>query len=137
MEAKRAANKGKTVMVLQSAPPRHFIQTKEGTLGSMLELLGYTNVYSNDKSRMVRLDKEQAISYESDVLVCVGAAAKPEEHQKVMEEDFAASPEYWQQIKAVREGHIVYLSNKYIVNTGIDIVDNINQLMDIMDAQKL
>ena len=137
MAAKREANKGKTVMALQSAPPRHFIQTKDGTLGSMLNLLGYTNVYSNDKSRMVMLDKEQAISYEPDVLVCVGAAVNPADHQKVMEEDFANSPEYWNQIKAVREGHVVYLSNKYIVSTGIDVIDNINELIDTLDAKNL
>ena len=137
MTEMRDANKGKTVMVLQSAPPRHFIQTKDGNLGSMLNMLGYTNVYSNDKSRMVMLDKEQAISYNQDVLVCVGAAKDAADHKKVMEEEFAANPAYWQQIKAVREGHVVYLPNKYIVSTGVDVIDNINQLIDILDKQKL
>ena len=54
-----------------------------------------------------------------------------------MEEDFANSPEYWNQIKAVREGHVVYLSNKYIVSTGIDVIDNINELIDTLDAKNL
>lgn len=137
MAAKRGANNGKSVMVLQSAPPRHFIQTKDATLGSMLDLLGYKNVYSNDKSRMVMLDKEQALSYNPDILVCVGAASNPADHQKAMEADFAANPEYWQQIKAVREGNVVYLSSKYVVSTGIDVIDNINQLIDTLEQRKL
>lgn len=137
MAAKREANKDKTVMVLQSAPPRHFIQTKDANLGSMLTILGYKNVYSNDKSRMVMLDKEQAISYEPDLLVCVGAAPNPADHQKAMEADFAASPEYWQQIKAVREGNVVYLSSKYVVSTGIDVIDDINHLLDTLEQRKL
>ena len=53
-------------MVLQSAPPRHYIQGKDGTLGSMLDMLGYENVYQNNK--MVLIDLEQALSYELDLL---------------------------------------------------------------------
>ncbi len=136
MAAERGVNNGKTVMVLQSAPPRHFIQTKDATLGSMLNLLGYKNVYSNDKSRMVMLDKEQALSYNPDILVCVGAASNPADHQKAMEADFAANPEYWRQIKAVREGSVIYLSSRYVVSTGIDVIDNINQLIDTLAQRK-
>lgn len=74
-------------MVLQSAPPRHYIQGKDGTLGSMLDMLGYENVYQNNK--MVLIDLEQALSYEPDLLFCVGGSKTAAEHQQVMEEDFA------------------------------------------------
>ena len=59
MAEKRQENKGQKVMVLQSAPPRHYIQGKDGTLGSMLDMLGYENVYQNNK--MVLIDLEQAL----------------------------------------------------------------------------
>lgn len=133
---KRAANKGKKVMVLQSAPPRHFIQNKEGTLGNMAELLGYENVYKDEK-KLVLLDREKAISYDPDVLLSVGGSRTAAEQQQVMEEDFAKNPEYWQQIKAVRQNHIVYLPINYIASAGINVVDEINALIDTLDEKKL
>ena len=50
-------------------------------------MLGYENVYQNNK--MVLLDLEQALSYEPDLLFCVGGSKTAGEHQQVMEEDFA------------------------------------------------
>lgn len=122
-------------MVLQSAPPRHYIQGKDGTLGSMLDMLGYENVYQNNK--MVLLDLEQALSYEPDLLFCVGGSKTAGEHQQVMEEDFAKNPEYWNNIKAIREHEVIYLPIKYVATAGINVIDNINELIDIIDAKKL
>lgn len=132
MQEKRSANSGKQVMVLQSAPPRHFIQTKDGTVGSMAELLGYQNVYSNDSSKLVMLDKEQSLSYEPDLILSVGAAATAQEQQLLMEEDFAAHADYWNSFKAVREDKIVYLPVSYIASGGIHVIDQINALIDML-----
>lgn len=137
MAEKRENNKGKKVMVLQSAPPRHFIQSKEGNLGNMADLLGYDNVYQDSTNKLVLLDREQAISYEPDLLLCVGVAISGDEHRKVMEADFSANEVYWQSIKAIREKHIVYLPVKYIATAGINIVDNINELIDVLEAENL
>lgn len=135
MAEKRQENKGQKVMVLQSAPPRHYIQGKDGTLGSMLNMLGYENVYQNNK--MVLIDLEQALSYEPDLLFCVGGSKTAAEHQQVMEEDFAKNPEYWNNIKAIREREVIYLPIKYVATAGINVIDNINELIDIIDAKKL
>lgn len=135
MAEKRQENKGQKVMVLQSAPPRHYIQGKDGTLGSMLDMLGYENVYQNNK--MVLIDLEQALSYEPDLLFCVGGSKTAAEHQQVMEEDFAKNPEYWNNIKAIREHEVIYLPIKYVATAGINVIDNINELIDIIDAKKL
>ena len=135
MAEKRQENKGQKVMVLQSAPPRHYIQGKDGTLGSMLNMLGYENVYQNNK--MVLIDLEQALSYEPDLLFCVGGSKTAAEHQQVMEEDFAKNPEYWNNIKAIREREVIYLPIKYVATAGINVIDNINELIDMIDAKKL
>lgn len=137
MADRREKNKNTKIMVLMSAPPRHFIQTRNGTLGNQLELLGYKNVYENDKSPMVLLDKEQAISYDPDILFCVGAAPTGEMHKAQMEEDFKKNPEYWNQIKAIRENRVIYLPSSYIASAGIDIIDRLNGLMDMLDERKL
>lgn len=134
MEGIRKENAGKKVMVLQSAPPRHFIQNKEGTLGSMADMLGYDNVYKNTESSLALLDREQALGYEPDLLLCVGGSATAEEHQQLMEEDFAKNPDYWNSIKAIREGHVIYLPVGYIASGGIEIVDRINSLIDMLET---
>ncbi|HIR07371.1 MAG TPA: ABC transporter substrate-binding protein, partial [Candidatus Pullichristensenella stercoripullorum] len=95
LEDVRAQLEGKTVMVLQSSPPSHYIQTSDGTLGSMAEMIGLTNVYENDASSMVQLDYETALSYNPDLVLCVGMSETGEGHRELMEADFANNPEYW------------------------------------------
>lgn len=63
---------GKTCMVLQSSPPSHYIQTADGTLGSMARMIGLSNVYENDASSMVQIDYELALDYDPDVVLAVG-----------------------------------------------------------------
>ena len=83
LEDVRAQLEGKTVMVLQSAPPTHYIQTSDGTLGSMAEMIGLTNVYENGASSMVQLDYETALSYGPDLVLCVGMSETGEGHQEL------------------------------------------------------
>ena len=54
-----------------------------------------------------------------------------------MKEDFAKNPEYWNNIKAIREHEVIYLPIKYVATAGINVIDNINELIDIIDAKKL
>lgn len=133
LEETKQKYQGKTVMVLQSAPPSHYIQTKDGTLGSMLNMLGFTNVYENSASSMAEIDMEVALSYNPDLVLCVGASKTAEEHKKLMEEDFANNLAYWNSISAIERGDIIYLPNSYISSAGINIIDNINQLIEIID----
>lgn len=132
LEEVRAQLAGKTVMVLQSAPPSHYIQTNGGTLGSMAEMLGLTNVYENDASSMAQLDYETALSYDPDLVLCVGRSKTGEEHRALMEEDFANNPDYWNSIPAIAAGDVIYLPVSYISSAGINVVDNINALADIV-----
>lgn len=122
---------GKSVMVLQSAAGKHFIQTKGGTLGSMLDNLGFTNVFENEGNSMVQLDLEQALSYNPDYLVCVGAGT-PADHKALMEKEFAENPDYWKSIPAIEKGAVQYLGIEYIANTGIHVVTYIENLVNYM-----
>ena len=100
----------------------------------MADMLGYDNVYKNTESSLALLDREQALGYEPDLLLCVGGSATAEEHQQLMKEDFAKNPDYWNSIKAIREGHVVYLPVGYIASGGIEIVDRINSLIDMLET---
>lgn len=135
LEETKSAFEGKSVMVLQSGSAEiHYIQTKNGTLGSMLNMIGFENVYVNEESSMVQLDYEQALDYDPDYLVCVGATDAVT-HQTVMEEAFNNNPEYWNAIEAVKNGNIIYVDVTYCSTAGINIIDNINNLIDIMSEE--
>lgn len=72
--------KGKKLWCCNQPRRSHYIQGKDGTLGSMLDMLGYENVYQNNK--MVLIDLEQALSYEPDLLFCVGGSKTAAEHSR-------------------------------------------------------
>lgn len=132
LEAACAAFEGKRVMVLQSGSAEvHYIQTEHGTLGSMLEMIGFENVYVNESSSMVQLDYEQALDYDPDYLVCVGATDAAT-HQAVMEEAFQSNPDYWNAISAVENGDVVCVDVTYCSTAGINIIENITALIGIM-----
>ena len=133
LEEQKNKNAGKYVMVLQSSPPAHYIQSSGGTLGNMLNMMGFENVYTDMKSPLVPLDMEQAILYEPDLFFAVGASETQEEFKKIMEEDFAKNPNYWNEIKAIKDGNTFYLPISFITSGGIDVIDKINQLIDIVE----
>lgn len=126
------AFEGKKVLVLQSgSATAHYVQTEEGTLGSMLAKLGFGNVYENASSSMVQLDYEQALDYQPDYIVCVGAS-DAETHMKTMQEAFDKNPDYWNAMPAVANGDVICVGVTYISSAGINIIDNISNLITIM-----
>ena len=134
LEGVREKLTGKTVIVLQSAPPSHYIQPSVGTLGSMAEMIGLTNVYSNGAHHMAQLDLETAIDYDPDIVLCVGMSPTGEGHRQLMEEDFAKNPDYWNSIPAIAQGRVLYLPVSYVSSAGINVIDNISTLADLVLA---
>lgn len=125
---------GKTCMVLQSSPPSHYIQTADGTLGSMARMIGLTNVYENEASSMVQIDYELALDYDPDVVLAVGMSATGEAHEALMLEDFENNHDYWYSIKAIANGDMICLPVAYCSTAGINVIDNINHLADLIEA---
>lgn len=127
----REAFAGITIMALQSGGGAHYIQTNEATLGSMADMIGLENVYENEESSMVQLDYEQALDYDPDLVLCVGGTDATS-HKEMMEADFAENLAYWSSIPAVEEGRVIYLPVSYVSTAGINVVDNINNLIAII-----
>lgn len=128
----QVAFSGLNVLVLQSgSETAHYAQTKDGTLGSMLEKIGFNNVYENKTTAMALLDYEQALSYYPDYIVCVGSA-NAETQKQIMEKAFAINSEYWNAMPAVQNGNIVYVDSSYVASAGIHCIDCITELIDIM-----
>lgn len=129
MQAERSRNQGKKVMVLQSAPPQFYIQNKNGTVGSMLDLLGYTNVAPSAGGTMVPMNQEAALSYDPDLIVCVSAMNGESEQRALIEGEFKDHADYWNHFKAVREGHVIYLPKWFAVSGGLDELQQLDALM--------
>lgn len=125
---------GKTCMVLQSSPPSHYIQTADGTLGSMARMIGLTNVYENDASSMVQIDYELALDYDPDIVLAVGMSPTGEAHKELMLADFENNHDYWYSIEAIAEGDMICLPVTYCSTAGINVIDNISHLADLIEA---
>lgn len=125
---------GKSVMVLQSSPPSHYLQSSGGTLGSMLDQLGYENVYDGTLGSMALIDYEAALSYDPDMVFAVGSSATSEEFRAIMEDSFTDNQAYWDAIDAIANGDIIYLPVGFVSSAGIAVIDNINDLIDIIEG---
>ncbi len=126
---------GVTVMVLQSGSANmHMIQTRDGTLGAMADMIGLTNVYENSDSATVMLDMEQALDYNPDLVLSVGLNNSADQ-QAMMEGVFASNPAYWNAIPAIGNGDIIYLDSSFWTTSGYGIIDCVNHLMDIVTAK--
>lgn len=134
LENTRAKYAGKTVLVLQSnTASSHYAQTSKGTLGSMLDMIGFTNVYENEGSSLAQVDMEQMLSYDPDYIVCVGAGTAATQ-QELMEEAFESNPDYWYAMEAVANGNVICLDVTYISSAGINVIERIDGLIDIVEA---
>lgn len=125
---------GKKVMVLQSGDTsNHYIQTARGTLASMAAMMGFENVYENEASSMTKLDFEQALDYNPDLVLCVGGGTA-QEHQALMEQAYSENEAYWYSIDAIKNGDVIYLPVEFCSTAGIHVVDSINTLIDCIEA---
>ena len=124
----------KKAMVLQSSDTaNHYIQTERGTLASMAAMMGFGNVYENETSSMAKLDMEQALDYNPDLVLCVGGGTA-EEHKALMEQAFSENEAYWNSIDAIKNGNVIYLPVEFCSTAGIHVLDNINELVDCIEA---
>lgn len=124
----------KKAMVLQSSDTtNHYIQTERGTLASMAAMMGFENVYENEASSMTKLDFEQALDYNPELVLCVGGGTA-EEHKALMEQAFSENEAYWNSIDAIKNGNVIYLPVEFCSTAGIHVIDNINELVDCIEA---
>lgn len=134
LEETRAKYEGTTVLVLQSATASsHYAQTSKGTLGSMLDMIGFTNVYENEGSSLAQVDMEQMLSYDPDYIVCVGSGTA-EAQKALMEDAFESNPDYWYSMEAVANDNVLCMDVTYISSAGINVIEKITSLIDILDA---
>lgn len=139
----RAAEYGAThdsqTMMIFFHMPGSYQQTSQGYLGSMLSMLPFENLSDtlvDPASRTVPIDVETAISQNPDVIFAISPTAPAAEMlQATYEEAFAENAELWNQLDAVANGNIVYLSSEYVTSKGLQIVNSVNALIDLLEAK--
>ena len=111
--------------------PGAYQQTSQGYLGSMLAMLPFDNLSDtlvDPASRTVPIDTETAVSMNPDVIFAISPTAPTAEVlQGVYEEAFAENADLWNQLDAVKNGNIIYLSNEYVTSKGVQIVEQPEQ----------
>lgn len=130
-----SANSEKTIMVLQTGGVNYvYGQTSDGTLGSMMKMLGFENVADVTAAEsMFAIDYETALVDQPDLLVVVGAG-EASDTQELMTEIIASNPAYWNAMNAITEGQVLYLGIDYIAVYGIDYVRALTSLAEDVAA---
>lgn len=137
--AEYSANHASQTMMIFFHLPGSYQQTSQGYLGSMLSMLPFENLSDalvDPSSRTVPIDVETAITQNPDVIFAISPTAPAAEMlQATYEEAFAENAELWNQLDAVADGNIIYLSNEYVTSKGLQIVNSLNALIDLLEEK--
>ena len=119
--------------------PGTYQQTSQGYLGSMLSLLPFENLSDtiiDPASRTATIDVETAVVLNPEVIFAISPTAPSAEMlQAIYEEAFAQNAELWNQIDAITNDNIIYLSSEYVTSKGIHIINSLNALIDLLEAR--
>lgn len=119
--------------------PGTYQQTSQGYLGSMLSFLPFDNLSDTivDPSlRTAPTDIETTVTLNPQVIFAISPTAPTGDMLKaVYEEAFAENAELWNQIDAVQNDNIIYLSNEYVTSKGLQVVDSLNTLIDVLEER--
>lgn len=133
-----ATHDSQTMMIFFHMPGS-YQQTSQGYLGSMLSMLPFENLSDtlvDPSSRTVPIDVETAITQNPDVIFAISPTAPAAEMlQETYEEAFAENAELWNQLDAVANDNIIYLSSEYVTSKGLQIVNSVNALIDLLESK--
>ncbi len=121
---------GNTVLVIQTSGTDHYLQSSGGTLGSMLEILGFENVYDGGLGNMSLMDFEATLFYDPDHIYVVGGQPTAEAMEELMVEGFGQQQEYWDAIEAYAQGRVTYMPASFVSSAGITVIDSLHEIMD-------
>ena len=133
-----ASHDSQTMMIFFYTPGTYF-QTSEGYLGSMLSMLPFENLADtvvDPASRTLPTDIETCLTLNPDVIFAISPTAPTADViQGLYEETFAQDPDLWNQFSAVANDNVIYLSSEYVTSKGIQVIDSLNALIDMLEAR--
>ena len=107
-------NEGKDhpkVMVLMGLPGSYIIATPNSYVGSLVELAGGENVYSDTDQEFLTVNTEDMKTKEPDIILRA-AHALPDQVVEMFNKDFAEN-DIWQHFDAVKNGRVYDLTYEY------------------------
>ena len=119
------------ILVLFAAPGSTMIATSKSYIGSLVELVGGKNIIEDSSTSFVTYNKEDlAMLNPEKILVMVHAM--PEETKAALEKEMSTDSA-WQNIKAVKEGNVVYLDSTYFgMSANLKVIEGLDILSDIV-----
>ena len=107
-------NEGKDhpkVMILMGLPGSYIIATPNSYVGSLVELAGGENVYSDTDQEFLTVNTEDMKTKEPDIILRA-AHALPDQGVEMFNKDFAEN-DIWQHFDAVKNGRVYDLTYEY------------------------
>ena len=110
----KQTNEGKDhpkVMILMGLPGSYIIATPNSYVGSLVELAGGENVYSDTDQEFLTVNTEDMKTKEPDIILRA-AHALPDQVVEMFNKDFAEN-DIWQHFDAVKNGRVYDLTYEY------------------------
>ncbi|OON98464.1 MAG: hypothetical protein ATN35_04855 [Epulopiscium sp. Nele67-Bin004] len=123
----------------------YYLQTPTSTLGTMLSMIGLQDIFAEDESvessqahgmsGLVNL--EDIVGLETDLLVYVVSGVPTiEEAQVNVQAAKDNNPPVWNAIPAASRGDEISLTSAYVVTAGVQIIDSMHALIDLLLEQQ-
>lgn len=108
---KHQTKKHPKVLILMGMPGSYVIATENSYVGSLVQLAGGENVYSNTKEEFLTVNTEDMKKKEPDIIVRA-AHALPDQVVKMFKKDFETN-DIWKHFQAVKNQRVYDLTYEY------------------------
>lgn len=137
LEAKMASAKSKfqdkVFLSAMVTGDNYFVQSETSTLGSVMKRLGFQNQYTSVMGESTGfLDLENVVDLDVDVMVFISSTDDPEISKQNAIDIMSNQQEVWDTVQALDDGRVIYLTTNYFVFGGIQVIDSIDSLIDLL-----
>lgn len=120
-----------TALVLMGLPGSYVVATSKSYVGSLVELAGFENIYTDDKEAFLNINPEDMLSKEPNYIFTT-AHAMPEMVYEMFEDEFKENL-IWQHFEAVKSGNVHQLPHEYFgMSANFDYPKAVEILQEIL-----
>lgn len=119
----------KKVLILMGLPGSYVVATEHSYVGSLVKLLGATNVYEDHSTEeFINVNTEDMLQKNPDIILRTSHAL-PEQVKQMFEEEFKEN-DIWKHFEAVKAGKVYDLSNEHFgMSANLKYQDAIKELI--------
>lgn len=124
---------GKTYLSAMVNPNGFFVQQDSSTLPGILNKLGMVNCYEAKMGEsMAPADLETIVGLENDLQIFIYTTNDMDVAKSSVLEVVANQQELWDSVQAVADDNVLYLTTDYWVFGGLQILDSVDSLIDML-----